>query len=171
MTPGPSPTPTFTPTHTPTLTLTPTATLTPTVTPTRVPGVRVVSGTTFVDVDGNYIPGPAEARLPGIEVTARKGSAVQQVTTDADGRFIFDDLDPGIWNIGIEVPGSMHLLYPQANPIPVAVQSNTQLDLPFALIYLPTSTPTATATVTPTGTPTRVRYNNYLPLLLVEPGS
>ena len=149
-TPGPSPTPTFTPTYTPTPTPTATATLTPTLTPTRVPGVRVVSGTTFVDTDENYIPGPAEARLPGLIVTARKGSVVQQMITDANGRFVFSDLDPGVWNIGIAVPSDMRLLYPQANPIPVAVLANTQLDLPFALVYQPTATPTASATITPT---------------------
>ena len=176
VTPGPSPTPTFTPTYTPTPTHTPTATLTPTATPTRVPGVRIVSGTVFVDTDENYVPGPTEARLPGLIVTARKGSAVQQAITDANGRFVFDDLDPGTWNIGIDVPAGMRLLFPQVNPIPVAVLANTQLDLPFALVYLPTATPTPTATatptatMTPTATATRLRYT-YLPLLLSDGGS
>ncbi len=183
-TPGPSPTPTFTPTYTPTPTQTPTATLTPTVTPTRVPGVRIVSGTAFVDSDENFIPGSSEQRLSNLIVTARKGAVVQRTTTDQSGRFAFDDLDPGTWNIGIDVPTGMRLLFPQINPIPVAIQPNTQLDLPFALVYLPTATPTATSTATwtptptpthtatptdtatPTRTPTPEHYRNYLPLLL-----
>jgi hypothetical protein len=125
-----------------------------------------------VDADENYIPVPAEARLQGLLVTASKGSTVRQATSDASGRFVFDDLDPGTWDLGVGVPPGMRLLFPQLNPMPIAVQANTQLDLPFALIYLPTATPTATATVTPTptSTPTR-RYFNYLPLLLAEPGS
>jgi photosystem II stability/assembly factor-like uncharacterized protein len=158
-TPGPSPTPTFTPTYTPTLTPTPTATLTPTLTPTRVPGVRIVSGIAFADSDENFIPGTNEVRLPGLAVIARKGTAVQRTTTDQVGHFAFDDLDPGTWSIGIEVPAGMRLLFPQINPIPVAVQANTQLDLPFALVYLPTATPTRTPTLTrtPTATSTATR--------------
>ncbi len=118
---------------------------------------------------------------------------MQRATTDQAGHFAFNDLDPGTWNIGIEVPSGMRLLFPQINPIPVAVQANTQLDLPFALVYLPTATPTATSTATrtptpthtatpsrtltptntatPSRTPTPEHYRNYLPLLLSDLGS
>ena len=152
VTPGPSPTPTFTPTHTPTVTRT------PTVTPTRVPGVRTVSGTVFLDLDADAIPDSGEPRLSGNVVTARKDTLTLQAFTDGNGRFTFPDLDPGTWAIGVQVPSGMRVFYPTVNPIPVAIQANTQLDLSFALVALPTATPTSTPG----------EYRDYLPLLLSE---
>ncbi len=66
-------------------TRTPTATLTPTVTPTRVPGVRTVSGTAFVDLDENFIPGSTEQRLPNLIVTAQQGGC-RAARHDRSGR-------------------------------------------------------------------------------------
>jgi len=165
-TPGPSPTPTLTPT--PTATFTPT----PTITPTRIPGTRIVSGTVFLDQNRDTVQSAGEPGLPDVSVSLKKGlSLYERVSTDSDGRFSFRDMDPGQWAIEVTVPAGMEVLYP-SNPQWLVILQNTQLELPFAMVTLPTPTPTATRTPTPTAsstlTPTATpstRYN-YVPLVL-----
>jgi serine-aspartate repeat-containing protein C/D/E len=168
-TPGPSPTPTATPTRT------------PTVTPTRIPGTRLISGTVFLDNNRNTVQDPDEPGLAGVLVYLGQGEKLYgQVHTDQDGRYRFSDMDPGMWELGIQVPADMELVI-ATNPVVVMISANTTLEIPFALAKLPTPTPSRTATATPTptstpsaepplGTPTptptpRTLYN-YLPLLL-----
>ena len=160
-TPGPSPTPTFTPTFTPT------ATPTPTVTPTRVPGVRIVSGTVFADANRNTIQDPSENGLGGVILTAHKsGSPNQQCRHRPERRYIFPDLDPGPWSLALQVPAGMEVLYP-VNPLTVMIQADTQMNLPFALGYLPTATPTSTST--PTATRTATPTNTMTPTRTATP--
>lgn len=166
----PTPTPTFGPS--PTATFIPT--FTPTVTPTRVPGIRTISGIVFVDTNRNTVQDVGEPGLPDVILTARRvGSPLQQITTDLSGHYIFPDLDPGTWTIELQVPAGMEVIYPP-NPLGMSIQANTQIELSFALVYLPTATPTSTATVTPTRTPTSTAtatpklHRNYVPLLLME---
>ncbi|PKO21866.1 MAG: hypothetical protein CVU38_12425 [Chloroflexi bacterium HGW-Chloroflexi-1] len=165
VTPGPSPTPTFTSTWTPT------STPTPTITPTRVPGVRVLSGTVFVDTDRDTVQGPGEQGLPNVVVRASRNSVTLQALTDQAGHFVFGDLDPGTWIIHVQVPPGMEQIDPVGD-VQVLISNNTQLDLIFALVYLPTATPTATATptrtptATPTATATPKLYRWYVPLVL-----
>jgi len=105
-------------------------------------------------------------------VSLKKGlSLYERVSTDSDGRFSFRDMDPGQWAIEVTVPAGMEVLYP-SNPQWLVILQNTQLELPFAMVTLPTPTPTATRTPTPTAsstlTPTATpstRYN-YVPLVL-----
>ncbi len=158
-TPGPSPTPTFTPTHTPT------PTLTPTVTPTRVPGVRVITGQVFVDYDLDMVRGPGEPGVPGLTaaLSSYPANIVRQTTvTDAQGEFAFPDVDPGDWYVGVTVPPGSVIHYP-GNPLRVRVTADTSLVLPFALVWLPTSTPTATPSPTATATPTSTRTPTSTP--------
>lgn len=177
VTPGPSPTPTFTPTLTPTLTPTPTSTLTPTVTPTRVPGVRLVTGTVFADLNQDTVQGPDEPGLASVVVQATGAIAPQQALTDAAGRFSFSELNPGLWTIHVQPPAGMAQIDPPGD-IAIYLTNNTQLDLRFALAYLPTPTPTrtitptATRTASPTATltPTTEFRRHYVPLILQEAG-
>jgi hypothetical protein len=95
-------------------------------------------------------------------------------------------VDPGLWWVEAQVPAGMEVIN-TPNPIQVYIAANSQLELSFALVLLPTLTPTFTATPsltatssatasptgkatwTPTGTPTQtpeVHYV-YLPLLIV----
>jgi hypothetical protein len=166
VTPGPSPTPTFTPTHTPTVTRTPTATAT------RVPGVRIITGLVYLDGDGDRVRDANEPGVAHLTVQALQTGVTRQATTDATGRFRFDDLDPGRWTIHVVTPGEMRQVDPPGD-VTIYVTANTELDLVFALEYAPTATPTATstptvtATRTATATSTPVLRYGYVPLILV----
>ena len=96
----------------------------------------------------------------------------QSATTGQDGRFSFDDVDPGLWQLGIYVPAGMELTNYAQNPFQVWIDENARLDLPFGLIDLSTATPTVTptpsATAVPTATPTSRSWTVYLPLMLSE---
>jgi len=160
-TPGPSPTPTLTPS------LTPTPVPTATATPTRVPGTRVIHGTVFVDSNRNTAQDTGEPGLTGISVYLKKGDLVRWTHSDQTGRYSFSDMDPGLWAVGIEVPSGMEPVI-AFNPTSFVVSPNTDLDVPFALAPVATSTPTGTPspTSTPTSTSTRAEHRGYLPLLL-----
>ena len=141
---------------------TPTATATPT---------RRVSGTVFLDHNRNRVQDDDDPGLPGVIVYLRQNDQPSlQTTTDADGRFAFSDMTPGLWLLGVEIPAGAELLSQNSNPMWVAVTSVTFLDLPFAVAFLstPTNTPTATRTPTPQKT-TLPSVRTWLPLLLAEP--
>jgi hypothetical protein len=72
----------------------------------------------------------------------RAGKVEQAATTDLNGRFSFNDVDPGLWQLGIQVPAGMELTNYAQNPFQVWMDQNGHLDLPFGLIPLPTATPT-----------------------------
>jgi len=117
----------------------------------------------FLDANRNLDQDVGEPGLAGITVYLRQGDMLfGQRSTNAAGDFLFSDMAPGIWLLGIEVPAGLELINMAANPIPVMVTEVTFIYLPFALAPLPTpepptatptATPGATPTLTPTGTP------------------
>lgn len=159
LTPTFTPTVTRTPTTTPTPSQTPTRTATPTatatVTPTRVPGDRIIRGLVFVDANRNLVRDSGEPGVSGVTIQLKQASQVRaSTTTDSDGRFVFPDVDMGLWNVTIVVPPGMEV-FGGPDTYSLLVAQVTVLDLQFALVYLPTPTPTSTstATATPTVTP------------------
>jgi hypothetical protein len=87
---GPTLTPTFTPA--PTFTPTPAFTPTPTITPTPEPG-RIVGKVHWRDEN---LPIKAQ-----ISVSSSDPEISLQATTDADGKYEFTDLKPGVYGMGI----------------------------------------------------------------------
>jgi len=164
LTPAPTSTPTRTPTatatptvtRTPTATATPTATYTPTATPSPTPSTGDIYGQVFNDLNRNGVQDVGEPGLAGFRVYLRKGEIIHRTAlTDVNGRFSFLAVDPGMWNVWVELVADFSPVG-VANPITVYISANTRLDLFFPLAQGGTSTPTFTPTVTrtPTTTPT-----------------
>jgi hypothetical protein len=107
----------------------------------------------FLDVNRNWQQDAGERGVQGTMAWLEQGVIRLQTTTDAAGRFIFPDVDLGLWSLGIQVPAGMELTN-LTIPVKLYITANAQFDLPFALVDLPTPTPTASPTATVTRTPT-----------------
>jgi len=154
----PTPTATETPTHTPTVTLTPTSTPTATETPTATPSTGSVLGVVYWDYDGDNIYNPAtDIALSGSTVTLgnTSGQPLSSCVSEADGRYLFQEINPGTYRLRAEPPPGFSLSsWPEYI---ISVQANRVLPVDFAARLAPTSTATSTPTVTitPTTMPTR----------------
>lgn len=162
----PTPIPSPTPTHTPSPTHTPTATPTP--------EVGRIEGALFLDADRDGQQGAAEIGLPGRLIQLQQNGAVYgNVTTDADGRYAFAEVQPGLWQVLANVPAH-YMITTGSNPVSALVSAGSLVRVDFGLaeILTPTSTPTAsrtptpTTTVSPTTTATLTRQLSYLPLIM-----
>lgn len=190
VTPGPTRTPTVTPTSTRTATpsMTPTATATSTATPTRTPtptatatptatpSLGAIAGVVFNDINRNALLDVGEPTLAQLWVYLQRNTVIYGTTrTDANGRFEFANLEPGLWSTYIALPANFQLL-PTAgltNPTNWWVSAGSRIELAFPMVEIatPTFTPTfgpsptathsptasATPTATRTGTPTATR--------------
>jgi len=136
-------------------------------TPTRSPGERIVRGTVFNDLDRDTVADPGEPGVMNVKVEAIQGMWRYQRLTDASGQFVFDELEPGTWTILVDPPSGMEQSDP-AGPIDVWLSTNTQLDLRFALVDLPTPTATPSHTPTATATATVPVRRLYIPLVLSQ---
>ena len=59
----------------------------------------------WVDVDGDGIQDPDEEGLPGVKVTLTdEDGNVKTTTTDENGKYIFEDLEPGKYEVSFEEP-------------------------------------------------------------------
>jgi hypothetical protein len=108
----------------------------------------------FNDLNRNGLQNPGE---PGMSmyVWLQQGGAIHAIAgTDASGRFLFSDLDPGQWTVNVQLlPGFEVLNGP--NPVDVEVSVNTRTSLLFAVAAKLTPTPTFTPGPSPTPTYTR----------------
>ncbi len=61
----------------------------------------VVSGNVFFDANGDNVREAGEAGVPGIvlQLTSSDASVSRSVITDDNGNYVFDELDPGIYQI------------------------------------------------------------------------
>ncbi|MDA1179077.1 MAG: carboxypeptidase regulatory-like domain-containing protein, partial [Planctomycetota bacterium] len=64
----------------------------------------MLSGSVFLDLDGNGVRGGSELGVPGVVVSlSQTGTSVsstdRSMITDDNGRFAFDELDPGTYQI------------------------------------------------------------------------
>jgi VCBS repeat-containing protein len=61
----------------------------------------VISGTVFVDVDGDGTRDAAEAGSPGVvlQLTSGAGSVTRSTITDDNGNYLFDELEPGTYSV------------------------------------------------------------------------
>jgi len=76
-----------------------------------------VEGNVYLDVDGNGIISPKDRPLEGVEVVLSKG---ERFISDKEGYFIFDNLYPGEYLIGINtvtLPGKYRVISPTPLPI------------------------------------------------------
>lgn len=109
---SPSPTPSTTPTRpatatpTPTTTPTPSATAMPTPTMTPTPSATAtvctadIAGLVWTDVNGNGLQDPGEPPLSHAIVSLwDAGIALQTIVTGGDGRYSFQDLTPGLYQV------------------------------------------------------------------------
>jgi protocatechuate 3,4-dioxygenase beta subunit len=78
--------------------------------PTRDAGViartYAIGDLVWNDLNGNGVQDAGEPALPGVTVTLydADGKVVKTTTTDAGGRYLFDDLAPGRYQVGVDVP-------------------------------------------------------------------
>jgi len=139
---------------TPTPTLTPTPTATPTVTPTPRPDTGHVYGMVFDDLSEDGVLDEGEPPVAGALVellTADRTTVVMSKETEADGRYDFQDIDPGSYILKeTDPPGYVSIGWPE---LPWTIEAGTILEWNFADRRLPTPTPTDTPT--PTATPSR----------------
>jgi len=168
-----TPTPTNTPTNTPTPTTTPTPTATPTPTntptATSTPAVGQIVGEIFMDLDRNGVREPGESGVQGIRMRLQQDDQIQADVFSGDqGRFQFDSVPPGMWQVQANLPADFDVTSNGGNPISVAISGGDVGTASFgvALKLTSTPTPTATPTATSTSTSTRVPRNNYLPLMM-----
>ena len=97
-----------------------------------------ISDFVWKDMDGDGIQDPGETGLPGAIVTLYDdmGNVIAKDTTDANGNYSFDDLLPGDYSIGVDLPmGYTH--GPQDQGTDDAKDSdinpNTGVSAPFTL--------------------------------------
>jgi hypothetical protein len=105
-------TPTATPTATRTATVTPTST--PSATPTPTPTRAAVEGEIWQDLDRDGQRDPGEPPLAGLGVTLRPAVAASlgiaasyETTTDAQGRYRFAQVSPGLYLLGVQTHGGL----------------------------------------------------------------
>ena len=113
-------------------------------TPTLVPGTGAIAGVSWQDQNGNGAPDPAEPALPGMSLTltSQAGGAQWSVLAGADGRYRFDALAPGFYNLVPVPPAGYELTTPAA--LTVFVSAGAILVLDIGAKPVPTPTPTAT---------------------------
>lgn len=105
-------TPTATPTATRTATVTPAST--PSATPTPTPTRAAVEGEVWQDLDRDGQRDPGEPPLAGLGVTLRPAVAASlgigetyETTTDAQGRYRFAQVSPGLYLLGVQTHGGL----------------------------------------------------------------
>jgi len=71
-----------------------------------------ISGTVFVDLDGDCIQGTNEAGIEGVEITLFGADGYKIILeTDEFGNYIFTDLEPGVYTVSIgQIPGGYILV-------------------------------------------------------------
>jgi len=127
---------------------TPTPTIAPTATPTPTPiPTYSLSGIVYNDANQNGAQGDGEIGYSGATVTLDNG---QSVTTGSDGSYAFTNLTAGAYEETLTVPTGYEAT--TANPVSVALSTDTTQN--FGIAAVPTPTPTNTPTPTPTVTPT-----------------
>lgn len=76
-----------------------------------------VTGTLWLDADGNGVMEAKESKLAGASVSlTREGQTAQQVQTDAQGAYAFEYLRPGDYTLRIELPQG-HMFTIQASGV------------------------------------------------------
>jgi protocatechuate 3,4-dioxygenase beta subunit len=120
----------------------------PTPTPTPIPTYSL-SGIVYNDANQNGAQGDGEIGYSGATVMLDSG---QSVTTDTNGNYSFSNLTTGTYEETLTIPTGYEAT--TANPVSVALSTNTTQN--FGIAVVPTPTPTNTPTPTPTVTPTPV---------------
>lgn len=168
----PTPTPTNTPsptaTRTPTRTPTPTATQTPTPihsmtptptatrTPTATPAGGQIAGLVFQDSNRDGVQDSGEVGQGNVMIWLQQSGTIRgSSVTGLDGRFMFDAVGVGQWDVAANVPPGYRITTAAGNPVRVQIRGGDQITVSFGLATTPTSTPTSMP---------RPRF--YLPLVL-----
>lgn len=150
----PTRTPTATPTSTPTSTPSPTPTATPTSTPT--PSYGVVQGLAYSDINGNNYPDTGEPGVQGAVLVLQMGATgIDTATSDANGRFTFDNIEPNIYTLREQQPPAGYML--SSNVMTFRIQRGDNLE-----VFMPHTFGTPTPTPTPEPA---ICYCSFLPVL------
>jgi LPXTG-site transpeptidase (sortase) family protein len=142
----------------------------------------------WLDVDRDGIQDAGESGIPGVTVNLydSTNTLIETMATDANGLYLFDDLNPGDYHVGF-VPPAGYSFSPQDQGVNDAVDSDANVTTGQTVVttltagetdltwdaglyttaptptYTPTNTATSTSTNTPTHTPT------YTPTFTVGP--
>jgi hypothetical protein len=157
-----------TPTNTATATATPTHTPTPTATPTATatPQDGRIQGLVFVDANRNGQHDPGETGVSGRLLQLKhNGAVVNNVTSDANGQYAFEAVQPGAWQVTLNTPPNYQVTTAKGNPADAEVSAGTATVLEFGLAFGVTPTPSATPTPC-----AACNKPGYLPLILIGSG-
>lgn len=126
-------------------------TLTPRPTQSECPEQMSLQGVVFHDVNRNRRQDPSEEGLPNIYVLLLGAVDASQVTDD-DGIYLFENLDPGDYQIEITVPQGFTTL--SDNPYAITNLCADTLTVNFALVPAATISPTISPPISPSVIPT-----------------
>ena len=103
-----------------------------------------IAGEVFLDEDGDGIADDTETNFPNetvylcfaTDAPCNSGNAIQTTTTDANGDYLFTDLPPGVYEVGVEPTGSNipPELIETVNPDPVSLSEGenvTEVDIGY----------------------------------------
>ena len=123
---------------TPTATATPTATPspTPTITPSPTPEPASVFGIIYEDVNENDQMDEGEPPITGALVTLTGEVADLQITTESDGKYFFDLLASGNYQLDVTPPPMYGPSYP-STPLGLLLSSGNNIELNFGHVYRP----------------------------------
>ena len=159
--------PTVTPTATPTATSTPTETSIPTVTPT--PVLSIIEGRVCQDQSGDGECQPDEPGIAGLQVTLDPEATGSQrplgervAFTDAEGRYRFEDVEPGSHRLRFEDPSRQWLAAPLEVEASTALHQTVTVDVQVAGLLRRSYLPLLTVDVR-VSEPLR---QSYLPLIM-----
>ncbi len=136
----PTPTPTATATLTPTPTTTATPTFTPSPTPTDTPSPTPepasVFGTIYDDINENGQLDDGDIPIEGALVTLTGGDTDLQTVTAADGKYLFDLLASGAYQLDV-TPPSVYGPSNPATPLGLLLSPGNNLELNFGHVRMP----------------------------------
>ncbi|HLN92259.1 MAG TPA: SdrD B-like domain-containing protein, partial [Thermoanaerobaculia bacterium] len=87
---------------------------------------NAIGGIKFEDLNANGVRDPGEPGLAGFTISllsSAPGSPPHNVTTDANGNFLFTDVAPGDYTLSEVIPQGFSLTVPATNSIPVTLAS------------------------------------------------
>lgn len=110
-----------------------------------------LSGTVYIDTNGNGIQDAGESAYSGATISLDTG---QSTMTDSSGNYTFSGLSDSSYTETLTVPSGYNTT--TTNPYTVSVTTDTTVNFGIQPIPTPTNTPTPTPTaiLTPTPTPT-----------------
>lgn len=111
-----------------------------------------ISGTVFIDSNGNGLMEEGEKSLGGVQVILSPAANFTSVIANQQGYYLFNDLTAETYLISLSIPGVSAVNLPTSTVTLSETAKSAVVNIPVSLFALPTSTPIPNQTFLPSPT-------------------